>query len=285
MTEELKPGIFSFDHSVAEGKTIVILAERGAVVVDVGIQHAEGHAMAAFIREQGLDPNRVILTHGHSDHILGGDAFRNADVFAHVAVPSEIRAGMARYAAAKAISYDDLMATVLHPTITFRGELFLDMGDKTIHVFPTPGHSADHTSVYIPEDRFLFAADTVVTGIIPAIFHDSRALERSLETIAAMEIETLAAGHGPPLIGQTAIQDWLDWMLSYIRRTRDFAVDHLAAHPEATDDEIAARADYDVFVGDRLDRDSFFMVRRHQTTVAKICAEARSESDAAERDA
>jgi glyoxylase-like metal-dependent hydrolase (beta-lactamase superfamily II) len=72
---EVLPGLYTSDHQVAEGKNAIILGERGALAVDVGTYPEEGQIMADFIRSQGYTPNRVILTHGHGDHVLGGAAF------------------------------------------------------------------------------------------------------------------------------------------------------------------------------------------------------------------
>ena len=69
---------------------------------------------------------------------------------------------------------------ILHPTITFDEQLWLELGDRQLHLFPTPGHSPDIVSIYISDCRLLVASDTVVTGIVPAIFHSSAALEASI---------------------------------------------------------------------------------------------------------
>lgn len=275
MITELCPGIYSVDHSVAEGKNGIVLTQRGAIAIDVGLKPEEGQAMADFIRQCGYEPNRVILTHGHSDHVLGGAAFDGAEVYAHADICEEIAHAILRYANAKDLPYEDLLDSVLKPTITFRDELLLDMGDKHLHIFPTPGHSADHTSVYIEEDRLLFAADTVVTGIIPAIFHDSKRLEQSLETIDGMDIEILVPGHGSVLRGRDAIRDWLAWELRYLREVRDFVREALSQDPNASSESIAQRADFDTFVGTRLSANKHGMVKRHYNTVFKICEEER----------
>lgn len=275
MITELCPGVYTADHTVAEGKNGIVFTERGAIAIDVGLKPEEGRAMADFILERGFQPNRVILTHGHSDHVLGGEVFAEAEVYAHSRVIDEIRTGMKRYAQAKDLSYEDVLAGVLWPTVTFRDELFMNMGDKRLHLFPTPGHSADHTSVYVEEDRVLFAGDTIVTGIVPAIFYDSEALEKSLEKIADMAVDILVAGHGPVLHGSDAIHDWLRWELSYLRNVRAFVRDELQREPTTPSAEVAQRADFDSFIEGRLPPGKFGMVRRHQNTVVKICDEQR----------
>jgi len=281
LINELRPGIYSADHAVAEGKNGIILTERGAIAIDVGTKPAEGQVMADFLIECNYKTDRVILTHGHYDHVMGGQAFRGAEVYAHAAVLDEINVGIPRYAENQSLPVDEMMASVLWPTVTFSDELYLDMGDKHIHVFPTPGHSPDHTSVYVEEDRVLFAADTVVTAIIPAIFYDSTVLQESLTKVKQMEIEVMVAGHGPVLFGSEAIHAWLDWEINYLQGVRDFVRDELERDPHAASKLIAQRVDFDTYVQGRLPADQHNMIQRHQNTVVKICDEERARLAAA----
>lgn len=84
------------------------------------------------------------------------------------------------------------------PTITFADELYLDLGDKHLHLFPTPGHSQDSISIYVEEEKLLIAGDSVVIGIVPAIGDgNSVVLEASLRKLAALDIEVMIpGGHG-----------------------------------------------------------------------------------------
>ena len=51
------------------------------------------------------------------------------------------------------------------PTVSFPEELWIDLGGKHLWMFPTPGHSDDGISIYIEEDKLLFAGDPVVNGM------------------------------------------------------------------------------------------------------------------------
>lgn len=90
MIAEVVPGIYSVEHQVAEGKNAIIFSQRGAWAIDTGTYPAEGQAMADFIRQRGYMPNRLLLTHGHGDHVLGSTVFREADVIAHTLTLVEI---------------------------------------------------------------------------------------------------------------------------------------------------------------------------------------------------
>lgn len=270
---EVAPGIYSFDHDRAEGKNAIILSQRGAVAVDLGDSNVVGQGMADFIRAQGYRPDRVLLTHGHDDHVLGGAAFTGSEVYAHANMPAVSRRDLGRIAQRRNLDYETLLSQVLWPTVMYRDELFVDLGDKHLHLFPTPGHSEDGISIYVQEDRLLVAGDSVVTGIIPAFGDgDSRILQDTLRRLLTWDIEVLIPGHGAVVHGAAQVQDALRWSLNYLSRVQNAVQQSIhegLRNPEA----ICERIDYAAFVGDRLPVDRHGMLNRHRSTVIKMIEE------------
>ena len=273
--KEVAPGIFASDHRVADGKNGIILGERGALAIDVGTYPEEGQVMADFIRQRGYTHDRVILTHGHGDHILGGAAFAGSEVYAHEKTPEVCRRFLHKLAERKGERYDQIAAGVLWPTVMFNDELSIDMGDKHIRLFRTPGHSEDGVSVYIEEDKTLIAGDSVVTSIVPAL-HDgnSQTLQASLRKLQAMDIEIMIPGHGAVVYGPEQVQDWLAWLIDYLTGIRHTVREIIEAGGRSLDaEQIAETVDFDRFIGDRLPRDQNGMEKRHFATVLNIVEE------------
>lgn len=274
MFSEVAPNVFAVHSRFVEGKSGIVIGENGALAVDACNYPDEGAAMAAFIRDRGWETDRLALTHGHGDHILGAEAFRGSDVFAHVSTLSVIRRQLAGWAERTGESVAQVRNRVIWPTIAFSEALWIDLGDKHVRLFHTPGHSEDGVCVYVEEDRVLFGGDTAVAGIVPAIGDgDSCALERSLRTLADMEVEVLVPGHGPVLRGAARVREWLAGWADYLSGIRSFARDALdrGDDPQA----IAAAADFGVLVGDRLPADRHSMPKRHRNTVEKVVEEER----------
>lgn len=268
----LVPGLYTASQRVAEGLNGIVVGARGALAIDTGNDAGEGGAMADFVRAQGFEPRLIALTHGHGDHILGGGAFPEAEVIAHRLTPGVMRDEIARIAPRLGRAPDEIAASIRWPTLTFDGDLTLDLGGKTIRWLHLPGHSPDGVGLYVEEDRALFAGDTVVTAIVPAIGQgDSRVLEGSLRRLVALDIALLVPGHGAPLVGAERVRDWIGWQIGYLAAARDHARAALAAG--RTPEEAAEGAAFAAFIGDRLSADRHHQPRRHRDTVLKIARE------------
>jgi glyoxylase-like metal-dependent hydrolase (beta-lactamase superfamily II) len=278
MFTELAPGVFAVDHRVVEGKNGVIFGRRIALAIDTGIDPEEGQAVAEFIRSRGMTPDRLALTHGHGDHVLGGAALAGGEVFAHSAAPAVIGRHLPGWAERAGLAPEEMAARLPMPTVTFSEELRIDLGGRIARLFPAPGHSEDGICVLLEVERILFAGDSVVTGIVPAIGDgDSRTLEASLRRLAGMEIDVLVAGHGPILKGAERVRAWIEWLAQYLAGIRAAVQAELDQGCDPA--TVADRVEFRAFIGDRLPQDRHGMPRRHRDTVEKIIAEAVQERE------
>lgn len=104
------------------------------------------------------DPEAILLTHGHFDHMLAADALRkkyHIPVYVHekeqhlLGDPKENLSGLwskpYTMQADKTVKEGD----VLH------------LADFEIHVLATPGHTAGGVCYYIPAEKALFSGDTL----------------------------------------------------------------------------------------------------------------------------
>jgi glyoxylase-like metal-dependent hydrolase (beta-lactamase superfamily II) len=71
------------------------------------------------------------------------------------------------------------------------------MGNKTLILFHTGGHSKGSVCIYIPDDKILFAGDNIVAGM-PLVTPNSSFQEWTdlLHSIEKMDITTIVPGHG-----------------------------------------------------------------------------------------
>jgi len=275
--EEVAPGICAVEHAVAEGKNAIVCGSRHALPIDAGTYPDEGAAMADAVAERGYDVARFALTHGHGDHVLGSEAFAACEVYAHALTPSVMAEGIPGWTKRSGLTETHYREQLAWPTVTFTDELRVDLGDVAVHMLPTPGHSSDGVSMWIPKHKTLVAGDAVTTGIVPAIGDgDSRVLQRSLYRLVGMDIDVLIAGHGPVLHGVTRVREWLGWLATYLANVRTAA--RALAATGATAADIAGQIGYDEHVGGRLPMDRHGMGRRHRATVDVIVSEVLAEA-------
>jgi glyoxylase-like metal-dependent hydrolase (beta-lactamase superfamily II) len=270
MITEIDEGVFSAPHSIAEGKNAMVFGRRGALAIDCGLLESEGQAMAGFIKARNFAADKLALTHCHNDHILGGKAFGEAVVFAHANAPAVIQRHLGSFARYWKISETETSRRLLRPTVLFKDDLAIDLGERVVRFIHTPGHCEDHVSAYLEKSQVLIAGDVVVNSIIPAFMDgDSRVLEATLLQLKQMPIKKLLPGHGTLVDGEANVREALDWTIGYLRQVRE-RVRAAIADGGGLDAAVAV-ADYGEIVGDRLPRDK--MQQRHLNSVKKIFTE------------
>lgn len=272
MFEEIAPGIYSAAHQVAEGKNALLLGRRGALAIDGGTYESEGKAMADFLRARGYAVDRLALTHGHGDHVLGAKPLADGEVYAHALTPGVIRRHAVDWAQRQGCTVEELLDEVAMPTVVYTDELCIELGDMSARFFPTPGHSEDGVSAYVEEHKLLIGGDAVVTGIVPAIGDgDSRVLETTLRALLDMDIEILLPGHGPVVYGAAAVRGWISWEADYLSGVRDRVAELLRAGWNG--DALIEQIDFAEHVAGRLSAARHGMPKRHRATAAVIVAE------------
>jgi glyoxylase-like metal-dependent hydrolase (beta-lactamase superfamily II) len=77
----------------------------------------------------------------------------------------------------------------------------LELGDYTLQVIPTPGHTPDHVAFYEPNRGWLFSGDLYVADRIKYFEtnEDIKVQINSLERLVALDFDVLLCSHNPKL--------------------------------------------------------------------------------------
>lgn len=139
----------------------LVYSDAAGVVIDAGAVND----IIQFARQNGITIQYVTNTHFHHDHTSGNQ-------------PMLEKTG-AKFIDCRKIKQEET----------------IQLGDKTLRVFPTPGHTMD--SVTFAGDEFLVTGDTLFNGTVGNCFSgDLKAFYHSLKKIMDFPDTTLIyAGH------------------------------------------------------------------------------------------
>jgi cyclase len=148
---------------------------------------------ARWIRDQ-LDVARitVVLSHRHTDHIAGTEAFADCGVLAGPLTAKLL--GEQREAIEAA-------TPPVKPLVLPTGEVppTLQVGTITVQALAFDIHAADHTLLWLPERRTLLAADAVEDPITFVAEPDRiQPHLRELDRLEALDPEVILPAHGDP---------------------------------------------------------------------------------------
>jgi cyclase len=216
--ERIADNVYFFQSELyAQVTAGVITGPEMAVLIDTLALPEETLQIRRFIERELKVPVRyVINTHYHADHSWGNCFFPEATVIAHRKCYDYLDTrGRAALKAEKAENPQLRDVEIVLPNTTFEeGELTLQVGKKTLTLFPFPGHSADSIAVMVEEDRVLFCGDTFMA--LPTIVDgDIEDMSASLKKLNKMSLENLVPGHGEIVLRgeiEASVRDNLDYL-------------------------------------------------------------------------
>ena len=162
----------------------------------------EGEKLVRMIRLNGWTIEKILLTHGHIDHIGAVDAIR--DAFGIPVLASERTGDYLENKIWNLSTFCGTPLTVENTESARDGDTFAPTAapDAVFQVIETPGHTTDSLVFYCPRDGICFTGDTIFRGTIgndrlPG--GDLRTMLKSIcEKILVLPEETvLYSGHTP----------------------------------------------------------------------------------------
>lgn len=198
--------------------TFIVVSQRYVVLVDTVINAATAEKMVECAQPYLSQGRQLLVINSHADydHAWGNQLFAGATAkFPAPIIASRLCAELLKTPETDFLQqlqrdepeiFGDLVLTP--PTLTFDHELWIDGGDLTFHLFPTPGHTDDHISIFIPEINTLLAADAAElpypTARTPA---GQPTMRQSLAKLAALNASTVLYCHAPVSCGPQLLHD------------------------------------------------------------------------------
>lgn len=177
-------------------------ATNECVVVDCGAYYEEERkSLLAYIHDNHLKPVHLLCTHGHVDHNFG-----NNTIFDEFGLNPEVHSDDKTYMenlAQQCIQFIGCTPNYAFPP----AKQYLADGDRitvgnhTIQVIHTPGHSKGSVCFYIKEENILMTGDTLFRMSIGRTDFEGGSMMQiiqSLRLLAQLPDDTLILpGHGP----------------------------------------------------------------------------------------
>lgn len=218
----------------------LIVGEDYCAVVDtLGTNSMQAGFVEAIRKVTSKPVSRVLLTHHHTDHVLGVQRFLPACVIAHRACRHNLAAaapGMVeRWAAKRPHFAADLQGIrVALPDLTFEDRVTLHVGSHEV-VFFHPGiaHTDGDAVAFLPHSRVVFAGDLFFNRVCPAAFAGSlQGWIAAVDQLLLLDADTFVPGHGP-VSGKADLARMLEYLRLIQRHSQEGYLAGASAHDVA----------------------------------------------------
>jgi len=192
-------------HQIGGGpfdSNIYLIIDEVIALIDAGtgLNFEEVKRNLSKFKLKPSDIELIINTHCHYDHAGGDRDFvlaAGCEVAIHKLEAELLRKGD------QVITLAGNFGRRLEP-LEIASELHggdrVKLGELTLEVLHTPGHTQGSICMYGREQKILFSGDTFFCGGLGRTdlpTGDGKALARSLQELAKLEVERLYPGHGP----------------------------------------------------------------------------------------
>jgi cyclase len=190
----------------------IVLTREGSVFIDTAQWISKILEMREFALQRG--PIRYLInTHSHLDHIFGNHWFAGESI-----VIGHEKINETFWTATGELDCYDLSVDILirqdpnflnlmptrenyivnRPQMTFSERMTVQLGDHSFNLYHTPGHAAAQLAVHVPQERIVFAGDTVYSGCQTWLLSANiDQLIQSLHFLKTLDADIIVPGHGP----------------------------------------------------------------------------------------
>jgi cyclase len=214
--QQVGPGLYAYisDNDASANSTFLV-GRSGILVVDTGLNAAEGTNLLAAIRQVSPLPVKFIInTHYHPDH-QGGNTVVGPDAVV-------ITTDFTRARTLALMHSPEMKAFQFHPAnLTFRKQVavYLDPYSADVY-FPGKAHTSGDALVYFPQQGVLAAGDLFLNRSSPAMDNGSAAnWIEALDHVLELPLKHVVPGHFE-LGSKADLQRFRDYLSDLFQQVR-----------------------------------------------------------------
>jgi glyoxylase-like metal-dependent hydrolase (beta-lactamase superfamily II) len=199
------------------------------VAIDPTVVPATAKVFREKIEKQyNLPVKHILITHYHSDHVLGIEPFKDANVISTVFLKEEVDKKLAS-GEYKGILKDWMKnrpemgltedVEIISPNQTFEDKMVIEDGDLKVEFYHTGGHTEGSSFAYFPFEKVLFAGDLIFARMFPWAGDPSCNPDLwidAFEKILTLDFEYLIPGHG-----ELAGREEVEIQLKFFKKLRE----------------------------------------------------------------
>jgi cyclase len=201
----------------------VVVDDDGVTIIDTMMVRSQWEPFAEAVKALELPMRRIVLTHGHIDHVGGTKAFPHAGVYASPQTSTVLDEPMPIEAYKSFMSafdeeFDDLAELGTRPaTHLIDGAASLT---PRVEVLPASGHTEGDVIALVADADVCFAGDLCFFGVTPLAFQgDPDKWADMLDAVADLA-DTIVPGHGP-IGGEREVRELQNYLRACVAANGD----------------------------------------------------------------
>ncbi len=173
-------------------------SRKDCVLIDPGLHP---YPLVQFLQQQTLNPEAIIITHGHIDHIGGVEIIREswpkAKVYIHKADAEMLTDPNENLSMVAGTVFQARPAEVV-----INGQTEIRAAGLRFEILHTPGHTPGGICLHCPSDGIAFVGDTLFAGSVgrsdfPGGSHEQLLQSIQTQLLVLPETTRIYPGHGP----------------------------------------------------------------------------------------